>query len=224
MKIQFMRGIQLNLLENYNMKKLLFKITNKLRFIYSKFYNKYIILDYRNKRKLIKKFKRKNKSDLFIETGTFLGDTIESLRSEFKKLISIELSESLALKCKNRFKSYNHITIIQGDSGILLKEVLKEIEEPCLFWLDGHYSSEFYLNDEFIRTAKGEKETPILMELETILTHPIKNHIILIDDARCFNGKGDYPNIREIKTLIKKYGHSLQIKISRDIIRIFPYK
>jgi hypothetical protein len=191
------------------------------RFI-NKYYQKYIMLSYDKKRILIKEYRLKNNSKIFIETGTFLGDTIDLLKNDFEKLISFELSEELAIKAKKRFTNDINIKILHGDSGKLLANVLNEISDPCLFWLDGHYSSEFWIGDEFIRTAKGDKDTPILEELKAILKHPIKNHIILIDDARCFTGKGDYPKIREIKKKIKDSNPNYHIKVKNDIIRISP--
>jgi hypothetical protein len=50
-----------------------------------------------------------------------------------------------------------------------------------MFWLDAHYSSR--------DTAKGEVSVPLLDELQVIASHPIKDHVILIDDYRLFGWK-----------------------------------
>ncbi len=186
---------------------------------------KHIIPSYDEKRSFLLKYKKNLNLQVFIETGTFLGDTIEMFKEDFEMLYSFELSEELANKAQKRFESNNHIKIIKGDSGKLLPELLENIQKPCLFWLDGHYSSEFFIGEDYIKTAKGEKETPILEELKAILSHSVKNHAILIDDARCFNGKNDYPSIKELRQFLRKYGvKAKQIKIKRDIIRITPIK
>jgi hypothetical protein len=52
-----------------------------------------------------------------------------------------------------------------------------------LFWLDGHFCGGV--------SAHGDKGTPILEELNLILSHRVKEHVILIDDARLFNGTFD---------------------------------
>ncbi len=55
----------------------------------------------------------------------------------------------------------SHITLYQGDSGVLLPEIISEVSEPVLFWLDGHYSGE--------GTGKAVLETPIIEEVNVIL-------------------------------------------------------
>lgn len=115
-------------------------------------------------------------------------------RKNFRKNYSIELSEPLYIKAKKRFKRYSHINILQGDSGKVLHTMLDKMTEKSIFWLDGHYSSGI--------TAKGDKECPIYEELSAIFKSE-KNHILLIDDARCFTGQGDYPSIEELSGFIK---------------------
>jgi len=119
------------------------------------------IPSYEEKRAIILAYKNKFKSSIFVETGTFLGDTIQSLSTEFDKLYSIELSDELARKAQKRFSNEKHIKIIQGNSDVILKDVLKELQTQSIFWLDGHYSGEFTLNNEFIQTAKGILNTPV---------------------------------------------------------------
>jgi len=47
------------------------------------------------------------------------------------------------------------------------------------------------------------------------------NHVILIDDARCFNGEGDYPNIKQLKAYIKGKNENYHIEVKHDIIRCY---
>ena len=107
---------------------------------------------------------------------------------------------------------YPHINILRGDSSKVLPIILSKIDKPALFWLDGHYSAGI--------TAKGDLNTPILKELKLILNHKIKKNIILIDDARCFVGKDDYPTIAELESFVKKINPNLSFKNEDDIIRI----
>lgn len=161
---------------------------------------------------------------MFIETGTYMGDTVEFLKNDFKRLFSIELNEDLAAKAAKRFSTESKIMIVQGDSATQLATLLSEISSPVAFWLDGHYSSEYQVGDEYIVTGKGEKDTPVMEELIQISRHPVKNHVILIDDARLFNGHDDYPTKQQVSEFVKQKLPNHRFSIKKDIIRILPNK
>jgi len=167
------------------------------------------------KQMAIEEFRKRYQTNILVETGTYLGDMVEAQRTHFKKIYSIELSQKLFSRAKRRFKDHSHITILQGDSGVVLNKLIGEFTQPALFWLDGHYSGGI--------TAKAEKECPVPEELETILKSSLP-HIILIDDARLFNGTQDYPTIEEIKNIIEKSGISYSLEVKDDIIRIIVNK
>ena len=153
---------------------------------------------------------KKNNYSVFVETGTYFGDMIEAQNLFFKDLYSIELGIDLYDKAVKRFEKENNITILQGDSGLVMKEVMKQINTPAIFWLDGHYSAGV--------TAKGEKECPIFEELKAILEAKKMKHLILIDDARCFVGENDYPTIEELSSYVKKSDPKYCLEIKNDII------
>lgn len=117
----------------------------------------------------------------FIETGTYQGDGIEkALKTEkFQYIYSIELDTLRHIVNKEKYGIYDNVTLIKGDSGKLLKLILKHIDVPCTFWLDAHFCAD---DAEY-----GDKWSPIIEELEAIKNHPIKNHTILIDDYRCMD-------------------------------------
>lgn len=155
---------------------------------------------------------KKFKANTLIESGTYRGDMVFGVRNKFNKIISIELSDYYFKHATKRFKGYKNIKIIKGDSGKEIEKLLNDTKSACVFWLDGHYSAGF--------TAKGSLNTPIINELKSILSHKIKSHVILIDDARCFIGKDDYPKISEIRNIIQGSNYHLEVK--NDIIRITP--
>lgn len=149
-----------------------------------------------------------NGLDVLVETGTFLGDTIWEQRNNFKKIFSIELSSDLYKLAKKRFKGFNHIRLLQGDSSVRLEEVMADLNSPALFWLDGHYSGGI--------TAKGTKECPIFEELRHIFSCSFR-HTILIDDARLFVGRDDYPTIIELNSFVAAES-GYQFRVENDII------
>ncbi len=200
------------------MKKIINKVKTKIRRILTK---EVTPPSYEYKRSEIDNIRQKYSLHILVETGTFLGDTIEFFKPFFKKLYSIELAEDLARDAQQRFANDHHVRILQGDSGEVLKSLIKEIDEPALFWLDGHYSSEFFLGDKFIKTGKGKKDTPIEEELNVILSSSIK-HLILIDDARLFVGENDYPSLPQLKKLVARHNRAYQLEVKNDIIYILP--
>jgi hypothetical protein len=197
------------------------KIKHIISFYYRKFFVKKIDVPYSEKREVIEGFARRFSIHAFVETGTFLGDTVEYFRQKFDTLYSIELSKTLAEKAAARFADHKNVQIIQGDSGEELKKLVLKINAPTLFWLDGHYSSEFFMGSEYIVTARGEKDTPVVNELKTLLTDK-HSHVILIDDARLFNGENDYPTIKEIRKMLQDAAHPYALTVEKDIIRILP--
>jgi hypothetical protein len=168
------------------------------------------------KRAMMLKYKELYQATRFIETGTFMGDTTAFMIGKFEYIDSCELDEKLADRAKNIFKSYNNVTIWQGDSGQRIKDILNTIpkESICFFWLDGHYSGGI--------TAKTDVNTPILAEIESIYNHN-NHHVIFIDDARMFqNNIQDYPSVEALKIFILNLCSYAKIEIEDDIIRITP--
>ena len=163
------------------------------------------------KQMAIAEYKDKYGYDVLVETGTFLGDMVEAQKKRFRKIFSIELGVDLFNKAAKRFRNDRNITIIHGDSGKVLPNILVEIKEPAIFWLDGHYSEGI--------TAKGNKECPIFEELDAIFNSKTFDHILLIDDARCFIGQGDYPAIAQLTEYIQSKNGKYKVEVKHDIIR-----
>ena len=166
------------------------------------------------KQQTLKTFSKRYGLKILVETGTYYGDMVEAMKDVFNQLYSIELSTELYKKAKKRFKGEKHIELICGDSGLELMNLMSKIDQPTLFWLDGHYSAGV--------TAKGEKDTPIYEELNHILNSTDKGHVIIIDDARCFGADPNYPSIKELCDFIKSKRANLDIVIQDDCIRVIP--
>lgn len=192
----------------------------KLKFLISK--RKWFpVPDMDEKRSIIEFYRQKYDIQTFVETGTFLGHTVDFFKAKFNKIYSIELSHDLAAKAHSTFADYENIEILEGNSIAMLPLIIKKTTGPILFWLDGHYSSEFFLGEDYIITAKGEKNTPIVEELEIILQSNC-NAIILIDDACLFNGTNDYPRIKNLKQKVTCFNKNLKLFVKKDIIHIIP--
>lgn len=149
-----------------------------------------------------------------VETGTFQGDMACALKDTFASIVTIELAPHLYAAAKHRFAHIPQITCLLGDSGTTLSPVLARLDEPALFWLDAHYSGG--------ETAKGSVETPVTSELESILAHHVRDHVVLIDDARCFDGTHDYPVVSELRDVVGRLRPDMTFELEYDVIRITP--
>lgn len=166
-----------------------------------------------SKQQHLKKWSDKNGLNVLVETGTYLGDMVFAMQDQFEKIISIELADIFYQKAVARFRKQAHIQIVRGDSGKVLHDIMPAIQQKSLIWLDGHYSGGI--------TGRGEKDCPVYEELRHIFASPF-DHTILIDDARLFIGKDDYPTIEELRKYVaaEKPGH--HFLLDNDAIIITP--
>ena len=163
----------------------------------------------------VEKYANEFSANILIETGTYLGEMVYAMKDKFDHIISIELNKRLYKNALKFFRKEKHVKIVNGDSGKMLPKILENINSKCLFWLDAHYSGGI--------TAKGELSTPIEKELISIEQHSRENHIdhvILIDDAREFDGTDDYPEINQFEKFIKALFPGYNFKVQDDIIII----
>lgn len=168
------------------------------------------------KQRTLRSFAEKFGLNVLVETGTCHGKMVAAMKQDFEQIYSIELSKELHEKAKKRFAGEENIELIQGDSGIELGNLMNIIDQPALFWLDGHYSAGV--------TAKGSKDTPIYEELTHIFNARDRGHVIIIDDARCFGADPAYPGIEELSEFIISKRPDSSITIEDDSIRITPNK
>ena len=165
------------------------------------------------KQRILKRYASKYELSIFVETGTCRGAMVFAMKKYFDRIYSIELSEEFYLAAKRWFKNDEFIELIHGDSGIELGRVINLIDQPALFWLDGHYSGG--------ETARGTKDTPVIEELEHIYNSKLASqHVVLIDDARCFGKDKGYPSILEIKNLVRSKIPNAVITVNNDAIHI----
>lgn len=131
---------------------------------------------------------------IFIETGTCNGDTIFSVEPHFDMLYTIELSQKYFNNTRSKYTG-KKINFIFGDSSIVFESLLGNINQDAVFFLDGHWSS----GD----TAKGNKDCPLIEEIQHINNLYKNKAIIIIDDFRLF-GKGPKIGFNEDWTDITK--------------------
>jgi hypothetical protein len=114
----------------------------------------------------------------FIESGTYFGDTVANIQDKFQKVYTIDVSQSLYDKAKQRFQGNANVTCYHGDSATVMKNLLPLIQEPCIFWLDAHWSMG---NTEF-----KDVHVPLYKELDVIVAEMKFPSLVIIDDVRLF--------------------------------------
>tara|TARA_Y100000389_G_scaffold202955_1_gene249874 strand:- start:276 stop:845 length:570 start_codon:yes stop_codon:yes gene_type:complete len=139
---------------------------------------------------------------IFVETGTFMGETIFSMSNKFKELHTIEIKKEYYDNVKRINNTNSNINFYLGDSSIEIINICKNIKNNTVFFLDGHWSAG--------NTGKGNKDCPIYEELDGIMNSLTHKAIIIIDDVRLFgkgpNKKNEICNWEEIneESIIKK--------------------
>lgn len=123
------------------------------------------------------------RNEVFVETGSYLGDTIELVTDSkiFNEVRTIELSPYYYDMVIERFKSIQNTKFYFGNSRIHLLEMIQDITVPITFWLDACWINVFHVGMDI------ESLCPIMEELEHIKNHPIKTHTIIINNLNRMN-------------------------------------
>lgn len=152
--------------------------------------------------------------DALVETGTYYGEMVAAMRKRFRSISTIEADAGFYALAQSMFGKYPHIRLLYGDSAMWIPKLLKDIHTPCLFWLDGGY---------FIWDAKEGSNNRLMSEIDSILSHPVKQHVVLLDDARGLNGTHGTPRIEDFIGAIHAKYPERTIEVKHDIIRIYPH-
>tara|TARA_B100000795_G_C22797717_1_gene440234 strand:+ start:1774 stop:2382 length:609 start_codon:yes stop_codon:yes gene_type:complete len=124
-----------------------------------------------------------HKFNVFVETGTWKGETILNMEKLFNETYTIEIEEKLYNNLITKYAN-NKINFIHGDSSNEIEKLCKNVlKSNTVFFLDGHWSK--------LDTGMGDKEVPLIEELTAINKYFGEAAIIIIDDVRLF---GSGPN------------------------------
>jgi hypothetical protein len=166
------------------------------------------------KRHQLAKYAQRYGLRCFVESGTYLGGTVAFMTRYCERLHSIEFQPHLAAAARQRFASNPRVNIYEGSGAAWMPRIVKEMAEPALFWLDGHFAS---------GTARdGEDACPTLIELTAVIADERHDHVILIDDACEFRGDGGYPSLDAMRDLVRSHKPNAVFEIENDVIRITP--
>lgn len=146
------------------------------------------------------------KLDMFIETGTYLGHTVEHVLDQFKYVFTFELDPKLAAAARWKFEAHPNVVVTEGDSGSGLR-LWGPGPRRSLIWLDAHWSGGI--------TAQESKalHTAVRTELEVIRRWEQHTHVLMIDDLDDFNGEHDYPTRMELMDLVYAINPAYSVRV-----------
>ena len=158
------------------------------------------------------------KDSLWIETGTYYGETTKLLSKISKKTISIEADKNLFETSNKILKNFKNVEILNGKSEDLLDKVISKnlnFKNVCIY-LDAHLCQDHLKNTKTF--GNEDTATQILNELEIVSKYvsSFEKIVVLIDDIRLFQGKfQNYPNKNTLVSWCKK--NNFLWEIEQDI-------
>lgn len=161
--------------------------------------------------------------DIFVETGTFQGETIKESGQFFKEIHTIEFSERFYNKARECFNDNPHIHCYYGDSKDVIKQILPKIaqDRAIFFWLDAHWC----VHED---TAGETSQCPLLGELQAIEALN-DNSFIVIDDARLFLSPplapheiSNWPSFNEVIDELRRISTAHKVFVLNDCIIYYP--
>ena len=152
---------------------------------------------------------------LWIETGTYYGETTKLLSKISKKTISIEADKKLFETSKKKLENFKNVELLNGKSEDILDKLISEnskFNNICIY-LDAHLCQDHLKNTKTF--GSEDTATPILRELEIIKKYHRKFEKInvLIDDIRLFYGNfQNYPDKNILVDWCKENNFSWEIE------------
>ena len=159
--------------------------------------------------------------EVFVETGTYEGDSVQAATEFFAELHTIELSDELFAGAAERFKDSPQVHVHHGSSPDVLGELSGRLgQRSVLYWLDAHWCGE--------DSAKGELECPLLFELEAIGSLGERS-VVMIDDARLFlapppapSSPDQWPSFSDLLSRLSAIQPEHELTVIDDVLVFFP--
>ena len=172
--------------------------------------------------RLLRFFKAQLPLELFVETGTFRGDTLALARPFFQRCLSVELSSELHRQAQARFAGVEGVEVLCGPSPELLRARQAGHQAiPTLFWLDAHWCVAEHTSGE-------ESQSPLLGELRA-LGGLHRDSVVLIDDARLYQCPppqphrfADWPEWHDLVRTLLELSPGHRLAVFDDVIAFYP--
>jgi hypothetical protein len=159
---------------------------------------------------------------LFVETGTFKGDSLEIALRFFSRCESVEASPELHQQARSRFEGRAQVKLHLGDSPSFLRQKQAEFARtPTLFWLDAHWCNAD-------STSGATSQSPLLGELASIGSLDPES-VVLIDDARLYlcapptpHRFENWPDLHAVVEALLKLSTRHRLMTLNDVLLFYP--
>jgi hypothetical protein len=150
---------------------------------------------------------------IFVEAGTYKGETTAFFSRHADRVFSVELHDELFAAAQRRFAQHPHVTVVHGDSLVEIPKIVANCATPPLVFLDGHFSGP--------GTAESEEMEPAKSTLGRLADVAPAGSSIVIDDLRLFgSGLAGFPQLDTITAAARAAFPSSVIRTGLDSIVI----
>ena len=122
---------------------------------------------------------------VFVETGTFRGDTTAAMAEVFESVFTVELSVPYWDNARRRFAGTPNVSCLPGDSAKIVPVLCEFLLEPAVWFLDAHWLRRKGRHQLNVPT---ENRFPLWSELLAIRKRPY-TEIVIVDDVTLFGTK-----------------------------------
>ena len=110
----------------------------------------------------IDKLVKNHNIETIVETGIYKGWSTSIFAKKVKKVIGIDISDSLINEAKKYNAENKNVDFYLGSSPEVLNSVLKKNDNSILFFLDAHWGEYWPLLDE-LKVIKEKKILPVIV-------------------------------------------------------------
>jgi len=142
----------------------------------------------------------------FVETGTYIGQSLLMISGLFDRLATVEADPVLHTAAVRLFaaKGVENVELALGDSRSFLAGIDRDFGNDSVYFLDAHYSHGI--------TSREYGTCPVIDEIATVIDRS-PEAVIVVDDLRTMSGSDGYPTLDEILNSIP---NSRRVSIAYD--------
>ena len=123
---------------------------------------------------------------MFVEAGTWRGDTVAFFHPHTSRIFSVELDDRMYAYAAERFRNDPKVTIVHGDAAAEIPAAVAEAGTAPLVYLDAHHTGTLTPGDV-------TEPAPVILTLLGPVAPP--GTTIVVDDLRLYGAAEGYPTL-----------------------------